>query len=224
MKLLLLLISLAISPLFATMGGFYVGGHGGVAFIKGEHKYINGDNGSVGALEVNKMGYLLGINVGYLSALNGGKMYIGGEVYASILKASLRKQLQTKTGPIEGNVSIQPKHIYGAAALIGTMLNPRVLVYGRLGYEMQSYAFNYTELTFQSPDSQKVQKTVSGFAPGAGGLYRLSNSLAVGGDIIVPILPKIEARKSTQTINGAKRGFEYSPTQYRVMAKVIYSF
>lgn len=220
----LLMFSLASHTADARMSGFYLGAHGGSGLLKGEHKYKNGETGAEGKSKINKMGILFGLNAGYLRPFGNGRTFWGGELYASMISGSVRKQLQTRGGTLDGSVNIQPTRVMGIAAIVGTMINPKIALYGRIGFESQKFKLTYTDLTFQIPTSETYQKSVSGIAPGAGGLYKLTPHISAGGELIVPLLSKIEPRKSTETKNGVKRGFEYTPSQYRVMAKVIYHF
>jgi opacity protein-like surface antigen len=204
----------------SSMTGFFVSGNAGAMLIEGEHTLKNSSTGQEGSRKVNKMGYHAGPGLGYLMAMGDGKFYVGGELYYWLMSGSVRKELQTKTGPVEGTFTIQPKHAMGAAVLMGTMINPKVMMYARVGYESQSFDFKYDDLTFQSPTNVKYSKSVTGVAPGAGILYRLSTSTSVGIELVMPMLAKAEVRKP----DNSKRGFAYTPSQKRITAKVIYSF
>lgn len=217
---ILLSTFVTVGAAHASMAGFFVSGNAGAGLIEGEHKFKDSSTGQEGIRKVNKMGYHVGPGLGYLMAMDDGKFYVGGELYYWLMSGSVRKELQTKTGPVEGTFAIQPKRTIGAAILMGTMINPKVMMYAKVGYESQSFEFTYDDLTFQSPKSVKYTKSLTGAAPGAGILYRLSTRTSVGLELTMPMLAKAEIRKP----DGSKRGFEYTPNQKRITAKVIYSF
>lgn len=206
------------APLAAAPSGFFLGGLLGATALKGEHTYTVSGDPSVG--KISKMSPHAGIDAGYLISMSDGKACIGAEVYATVGGPVVKKTLMLKTGVVQGQYSIASKNVMGAAIITGMMLNPRLMGYARVGYEMQSYEFKYTELTFESPNSKTYKKRATGLAPGGGLLFRVNQQLSVMVDATVPVMPKITIRAKDSN----DRSMEYSPAMQRITCRVIYTF
>lgn len=207
-----------VTPLTAAPSGFFVGGVLGATALKGEHTYTT--QAGPGVNKLNKVSPQGGLNAGYLISMQDGKMCMGAEIYALMGGPSIKKDLATKGGPIEGRYNVATKGTVGAAIITGMMLNPRLMAYVRLGYEMNSFEFKYSELTFESPNNKTYKKKVSGVAPGGGVLFRITPQLSVMLDATIPVLSKTTVR--AKDTNG--RSMEYSPAMQRVTGRVIYAF
>lgn len=218
-KILSACASLAcITSVYAAPAGFFVGGMLGVTSLKGEHTYTTVDGSGVSKL--NKVAPHGGLNLGYLMSMQDGKVCVGAEVYGLTGGPSVSKDLFIKGGPIEGRFNVANKGIMGASIITGMMLNPRLMGYARVGYEINSFEFKYTEMTFESPNNKTYKKKVSGLAPGGGVLFRVTSQLSVMVDATVPVLSKVTVR--SKDTNG--RSMEYSPAVQRVTCRVIYAF
>ncbi len=212
-----------ISAATAGFNGFYVGGHLGLGLLQGTHTYTNGGS-TAGTQKVKAIGYLAGINAGYLKLMSGSNMVVGGEVYYTLAGPKSSQNLQIPGGLVEGKANISHKSAMGGALIAGALLNPKVLMYAKLGYELDKFNLKYTGLTFQAQTTESYTKSTRAFVPGAGALYKISESLLVGGEYGYAKMGKLKPRSDQVAINGAQRGYTFTPTEHRLTAKVVYVF
>ncbi|MCX7338047.1 MAG: outer membrane beta-barrel protein [Alphaproteobacteria bacterium] len=215
-----LLLGSGIAPATAKIGGFYVGAHVGAEALQGTHTYSNGI-GSSGKQKVSAFGYLAGLSVGYLKQLQASPMVFGGEIYGSMAGPKAKKNLQIVDGPIEGSATLSHKYSIGGAVMAGAAINPKILMYTKLGYEIDKIAMDYT---FPTQPTEKYTKSSTTYIPGAGVLYTVSPSLLIGAEYGYAIIKKMQPRKDAVAINGASRGYSFSPVAQRVTIKAIYMF
>lgn len=224
-KVLGLALSLiAGSEVFAAAKGFNVGGALGFNNLRGQHTYKNGDNNSTGVRKYNKTSTAMGLSFGYMTALGEGHSLIGGELYGQAFGSRASKPLQFEGGDVEGSILVKHKNSGGLAVIFGTLLNPKMFLYARCGYEFQSYDFQFREVTFQPEANFKSAKSTSAIAPGVGLMVRTGKNLAMGGEFVMPIVTAMEVRKANVAINGAKRGFSHTPSAFRLLFKLAYTF
>lgn len=218
------LMGASINTASAEFTGLYAGGNVGVAMLQGTHQYNNGTSSPAGKQKVNALGYLAGANFGYLKQMGNSKLVVGGEVFGDLAGPSAKKDLQIPDGSIEGKVNIRHKMILGAGLILGGVMNPKVLVYTKVAYEMDKFELKYTNLTYGTVPTEKFTKSVRGIVPSAGVLYKVTNSLLVGGEYSYALMAKLEPRKDATVINGAQRGYNYTPTEQRLTVKFAYLF
>ncbi|NBT84987.1 MAG: hypothetical protein EBT45_00555 [Alphaproteobacteria bacterium] len=218
------LMGASITAASANFTGFYAGGTVGAAMLQGTHEYSNGTSSPAGKQKVNAIGYLAGGNLGYIKQMGDSKLVLGGEAYAAMAGPNAKKDLQIPNGPIEGKANISHKMILGAGIIIGAVMNPKVMMYTKLAYEMNKFELKYTNLTYGTVPSEKFTKSIRGIVPSLGALCKVSNSLLVGAEYSYALMGKLEPRKDTTVINGAQRGYSYTPTEHRVVAKIVYLF
>jgi hypothetical protein len=211
------LMGASITAASANFTGFYAGGTVGAAMLQGTHEYSNGTSSPAGKQKVNAIGYLAGGNLGYIKQMGDSKLVLGGEAYAAMAGPNAKKDLQIPNGPIEGKANISHKMILGAGIIIGAVMNPKA-------YEMNKFELKYTNLTYGTVPSEKFTKSIRGIVPSLGALCKVSNSLLVGAEYSYALMGKLEPRKDTTVINGAQRGYSYTPTEHRVVAKIVYLF
>ncbi len=223
LSLTLALLIGGVSAATAGFNGFYVGGHFGAAMLQGTHTYTNGGS-KPGEQKAKGIGYLAGINAGYLKQMGASNMVLGGEAYFSMVGAKSSLNLQIPDGPLEGKANISHKSAMGGALIAGALLNPKVLMYAKMAYELDKFTFKYTGLTFQTPTSESYSKTTRAFVPGAGALYKMSESLLVGGEYGYAKIKKMQPRADAVALNGARRGYSFAPVEHRITAKVVYIF
>lgn len=224
MKNILLGLAFAlISNMTYASQGIFVSGNAGGLFQSGKHIYTN-DAAKEGKQELKSFGGVVSGGLGYLHELSESKIVFGLETFVGMSTVNSKKDLQVKDGSAEGKVGIKPRAFFGASILTGMAINPRVILYGRLGYEFTRFSFEYADLTFQTPTAQKYTKTLKGLAPGAGAFYKLTDKILLGGEYVFSMQGKVKLREETATINGAKRGYTFSGHAQRVMARLIYVF
>lgn len=221
-RIALLTLASCVSSYAATKGPF-ISLNVGPVFQTGKHTYTNGAGGE-GKQTIKSFGGTGGVSLGYLHEPAGSKLIFGGEVYGGITTINAKKDLIITGGTMEGKVNIKPKNFFGVAMIAGMSINPKVILYGLLGYEFSRFSFEYSNLTFQTPTAQKYSKTTKGMAPGAGAMYKLTDSIILGAEYTMNLQGKLVLRKDDTPINGVKRGYEYSGLSHRVTARLIYVF
>lgn len=221
----LVLLSLASTALshqaFAHVKGIFVGAQGGLVYLSGTHNYntLNlPDKNKTGEKKIAKTGMIFGAHGGYMHGLGNGKMFVGGEVYFTLSKANHKMELSTPGGPNEGKVNIRLKHSYGAALLGGMLMNPKIFVYGRLGYEHASVCLNYSSAS-SALTSLSYTKNVTAIVPGAGVSYRLSDRLMIGAEYQYASFSTLRPK-----FPSGNRKANADLIEHRLFVKVSYSF
>ncbi len=220
----LVVLLVGTSQAFAASKGFNIGVGLGINNMRGQHTFKNGASGATGVRKYNKMGSAMGLSIGYMTALGEGHSLIGGELYGLMFGSKATKPLQYEGGYPEGSLLTKHKNSGGLAVIFGTLLNPKMFVYARCGYEFQSYDFQFRDVTFQNQPNFKAAKSTSAIAPGIGLMVRTSKNMAIGGEFVMPIITSMEIRKSTVSIDGNKTGFDYAPSAFRLLFKLAYTF
>ncbi|RZI46659.1 outer membrane protein [Candidatus Finniella inopinata] len=208
---------------YARFQGLYLGGNLGAVLLKGKHVYTNATP-QQGSVELSNLSYIAGLQGGYMHYLADSKFVLGGELGFSITGLNATKTLRVEGGPVEGQVSIREPYKYSFAIFAGMALNPKVLVYAKLGIEKNKFTLKYSNLTFQTPGYQTYSVSLVGFAPGAGAYYKLSQNLLIGGEYNYSFIKKVQPRMDTSPVNGANRGYSISPIQHRLLVKIIRIF
>lgn len=203
------------TPVMAAPSGFFLGGLLGATALKGEHTFTIGSE--PGVSKINKMAPHFGLNTGYLMSITDGKACVGAEIYGIFGGPVSKKQL-ISGGLSYGMYSVQVKSIMGASIITGMMLNPKLMGYARVGYEMETFNFKYSDLTF-GPDLN-YKKKIAGLAPGGGMLIRITPQLSVMVDATIPVVAKV----TVQNADAAGRKMEYQPNMQRITCRVIYAF
>ncbi len=204
---------------WASFGGAYVGVHGGGVLLKGTHTYSNSSN--QGVQKLNAFSYLGGAHAGYLSEMGGSKAVVGIEAYYTITGLKPKKDLIVDGGTLDGQVTVRHKSSMGAAVLTGVAVNPKVVMYIRAGFERASFQMQYSQLKFQSPNSQTYSKSTTAIVPGAGILYKMSERITIAGEYQHPLYNKIAPRTDTVA---PLIGYIVNPVEHRVTLKVSMTF
>ena len=213
----------SITATHARFHGLYIGANAGVTLLKGDHKYTNASP-KEGKVLFGDMSYILGLQGGYMHYLADSKIVIGVELGFSILGLNVTKDLKVDGGPVEGKVNIRNRYKFGLALFAGMAINPKVMMYAKLGYENNKFDLNYTHLTFQTPSYEKYSVSLRGLVPGAGLYYKLSPVLFVGAEYNYSLMKKTQPRSDTTALNGARRGYIFSPIQHRLVVKIVRVF
>ena len=127
----------------AGFTGFYVGGVAGPALLEGTHQYTNGTSQAAGKQKVRAFSYIAGLNGGYIRQMGDSMLVVGAELYGLFCGSHASTDLQMPSGTIDGKVSIRHKMAMGASIIIGGVMNPKVLVYTRLGLEVDKFELKY---------------------------------------------------------------------------------
>ena len=213
----------SMSPACARFHGLYAGAHLGAMILKGEHKYTNASP-KEGKVVLGDMSYIVGLQGGYMNYLMDSRIVIGAELGISMPGLNTSKDLKIEGGALEGKVNIRHRYKFGLALFGGMVLNPKVMIYVKIGLESNKFDLNYSRLTFQTPSFEKYSVSVRGLVPGIGVYYKIGPKLFIGGEYNYSIMKKLQPRSDTVPLNGAARGYVFSPIQHRVVARIMRVF
>lgn len=210
----------------SSIAGIYLGVQAGGGMLKGDHIYDNPTNTSTnqGATAMRAIGGVYGGHLGYFYSPVGGRAFFFGEALGLTGSAKQQKDLAVTGGTKEGIFSISRKMTLGAAGGGGIFVNPMVGFYVKLGYEQTKFDFSYTQLTYGTQASESFSKKSTGVNFGGGLLYKITNSVFVNGEYTYATGKKIRVRSSDGAINGARRGYSFTPGEHRLMLKLSYMF
>lgn len=212
------------SQAFAAAKGFFMGGGFGLNNMRGQHTYKNGDNGATGVRKYNKTSSAMSLNIGYMTAIGEGHNLIGGELYGLTFGSRASKPLQFQGGYVEGSVLVKHKNSGGLAVIFGSLLNPKMFIYAKCGYEFQSYDFQFRDVTYMTNPNFKSSKSTSAIVPSLGLMVRTSKNFAIGGELSMPVVTSMEVKDPTVRVDGFRTGFTHAPAGYRLLFKLAYTF
>ena len=217
------LILLLFLPAQATFNGFFLGAHLGGVLSNSKHTFTN-NSGFSGRDTKDSIGFALGAHAGLFYELGRTEFILGLEVYYTKIFNTHKLDLRTGSRNFVGNVDVQHNFATGAAVMFGWAVNPKMKVYLRLGYEVNSYDFKYKNLMIGGPTETSVSKRVGRFAPGWGFKYRINKKWAAGFEHIFLFGKTIRPRKVEEIVDGSVRGFNYSATEQRFILKLTRVF
>lgn len=157
----------------------------------------------------------------YLAA---SKIIFGAEVSLTMTGTNSPKDLQVDGQKAEGKITIQNRYILNGSFFSGVALNPKVAVYGKIGFETNKFDLNYTHLTYQTPSQEKYSSSFRGLVPGIGTFYKLTQNLLFGGEYCYSLMKKRVVRSQDLTKKSANRGYTFSPSEHRVVGRITYLF
>ena len=206
--------SLYFSGLYASVGA------GGI-LTKGKHKLIN-PNAGPSESKLSNFGGGASFHIGYVTEKGASTVMLGGEIYAMKFFNNIRKSIALPSGDFQGNVRIQHNLGYGAALILGKLINPKIMVYGKLAFEMSSIMYKYNELRFGTSSTWDTKKSYRKFIPGAGFRYAMSDHFHIGAEYSVAPLGKVLVRSDSYPINGAARKIESKIIDNRFLVTFTY--
>ncbi|MDP2193176.1 MAG: outer membrane beta-barrel protein [Alphaproteobacteria bacterium] len=210
-----LLLLCAIPALYAEsqepFSGFVVGLNLGADLLTGSNKYESPTG--AGESSLRKIGMAYGLSFGYMKLMPS-KVLWGGEVYYTVRSTKATQNMFTTMG--EGTLTVQHKNSMGIAALVGMAANPRLVAYGKFALESNMFDMSYKSLARGAQDKSE-KKRILGMIPGAGMMYKLSDSILVGIEYAYAVM------KELKTDAGAVKS-SYKPAQNRLMANIRYLF
>lgn len=194
-------------------GGVFVGGGLGMGGMRSESKYTDIVQGN-GKTNLNKFGAAYQLHTGYLTEIGSSKTMVGGEIYLNGSSAKKEGDIGIDGGAVVGSMSLKRSLGYGVALIAGKLVNPKVMVYARIAYEMSRYNI---DLKLAGAQSQSIKKTYSGVVPGAGIDYKVAPNVIVGlgYDYAGLFGNKAVYEQGNQKI-------EVNPSEHRIMAKVSF--
>lgn len=221
--LALLGMIMIVPPSQATFGGFRIGANFGMMLLQGRHFYTGTPQPDADRIKrLSTFGPMFGVHTGYLLELSSSKMVVGIEAYYFQAGASPKIELGLFQGTQEGEVTIQHNRSIGAAAVVGMMLNPKIMAYLNVGLEIAQfqliYQFNSAAPAPLTLTKQTFKHKFNGLVPGLGVAYKISSSFLIGAELSVPFFKRFKARANPP------RSFQYRPIEKRLMLKLTYVF
>lgn len=197
-----------------SYGGAFVGGGIGVGGMRAEGKYTDAVQGE-GKTNFNKFGAAYQLHGGYLTEIGTSKTMVGGEIYLSGSSAKKASNIGVDGGAVAGSLNLKRSVGYGFAVIAGKLVNPKVMVYGRVGYEMSRYNIDLNLTGGVQP--QSIKKTFSGVVPGAGIDYKVAPNVLVGVEYNYAGLfgNKVVYEQGNQKV-------EVNPTEHRLLVKASF--
>lgn len=205
------LLSTKITHAKEPFTGIFLSLKAGGDLLTGKHKYetVGGINEST----LRKIGMSYGLGLGYMK-LTPSKVLWGGEVYYE--GRSLKAKQKMATNIDEGELTVSHKKSMGLSCMVGMAANPKLVAYGKFSLESNSFELNYQNLA-RGAESSKMSKRIVGILPGAGILYKLSDSILVGAEYSFAVLKEIKTTPGTITST-------YTPVENRVSANIRWLF
>lgn len=224
-KLVIPILMLAMSPVHAIFPGFNLAVQLGGEKVSGKHRFFDG-GGNFGETTPSKFSYAAGGLLGYAFELGTSKTVIGFDVAYCMYGADMTGKLAISTGKdsngapntgaSQGDYSIKMKNSMGGSVMGGMLLNPRVIAYAKIGYEIIKFSMTYSNLTYNTK-SEVYSINSKGIVPSIGGALLLSPRVYAGAELSFPITKKLKPRDNLVPINGVQRGYTYRPSVIRVL-------
>lgn len=210
------------APAYAMFPGINLGVQVGAIQLGGKHKYYTGSPTS-GETLVNAKGGCGGAFAGFAFEIGGPtKIVIGGDAYYNMNSVSSNNNLSVLNGPLEGTFSVSHTSTMGAGAIVGLLINPKIVAYVGPGFEMNKYTLSYTQLTYGTVPQETYKLKSSGFVARLGAAMAMSKSFYVGLEYNFPITRKLKPRSDQVKINGANRGYTFKPIEHRLMIRLAF--
>jgi len=214
-----------MSQAYALLPGFNLAVQVGGEKVSGKHRFYDG-GGNFGETTPSKISYAAGGLLGYAFEIGTSKMVVGFDLSYLMYGASMTGQLAISTGTdstgapntgaSQGNYNIKMKSSMGGSVMGGMLLNPRVIVYGKIGYETTKFSMTYSNLTYNT-QAETYSMTSKGMVPAIGGALLLNPRIYAGAELSFPMMKKLSPRNNQVAINGVQRGYTYRPVVIRLL-------
>lgn len=205
------------SPGYGAFGGLRLGISLGAQKLAGRHFYTGTPSPAsdmIKRLAVYSPVY--GVHGGYLFELGSSKFVIGFDAYYLMTSTNAKINLALQDGPGEGTATIKHTKSIGFSGVLGLMLNPKILVYGNLGYESASFEFKYSLTVPGTVSPQNQRKMFNGISVGLGGSYKVAQHILLGAEFSNPFFKKFSGTNNTI------RNYRYKPVERRLLFKISY--
>lgn len=206
--------SLYFSGMYGTLGI-------GALWEKGKHKFVDPVRGKNQAM-INSFGPAGSFHLGYVTEIKVSTVMVGGELYYFYPSFGKRINLIPEGSISQGNARIVRNGSYGAALVAGKLINPKIMVYAKLAYDIAPTQFKYYDLTFGSVRNKIYKKSFRTFTPGLGFRYAMSDRFHIGAEYNIAGLGKYVIRKDSQVIDGASRLKEVKLMEQRFLVTFTY--
>lgn len=215
----LFITSLSADPVRAIFASLNLGG----MLIFQNHDYTN-PTGATGKEKKTNLSTSFGLSLGMLNQVEKTKTVVGGEASFSLNQAKQKYTLNVSGGNPEGNLSITDPYSFGAYGIVGMMMTPKLMLYGKAGYAWMKTQLKYTDLSGENPNFQTYKKTMSGLSGGGGVNFLMSNKFMVGGEYLYYSPKSITPRNNNSSQGGVTRKFVYHPTVHTLSLKLSMLF
>jgi hypothetical protein len=228
--LVLLLLPLTPTRVYALFPGLNLAVQAGVVKLGGKHRFYDG-GGNFGETPTSSLSYAAGGLLGYVLELGTSKALVGFDVSYNKYGASSTGKLaistgngsdgKPNTGVSQGNYTLKMLSSMGGSVMGGILLNPKVVVYAKAGYEIIKFSMAYSGLTFDTANSAQTYLVSSkGIVPSIGGALLLSPRVYIGAEYSFPMMQKLKPRDNQVAINGVQRGYSWRPIAHRVLIRL----
>ena len=207
-----------------AFSGFYLGAQAGGTLMRGDLNYTDQNVQQNTTSHTRGMGMAFGGHLGYLYQLTDSHMLVLGEGY--FIKESTKSKsadMTFQTSATKGVFTVQPKSNYGASVGFGAFMNSKFNLYGKIGFESKGLDTTYT-LPNQAL-ANGVKKSAWSIAPGAGFMYKVTDSIALNPEYTYVVGKKYKVLGQITNADGTyTKGISFTPTEHRLMLKLNYMF
>lgn len=214
-----LVTALSADPVRGMFASLNVGG----ALSSQNHDYTN-PTGATGKENKSKLSSSFGLGFGILNQVEKTKAVVGGEASFALNQSKQKYTLHVSGGNPEGNLNITNPYTFGIYGIVGMMMTPKLMFYGKAGYAWMKTQLKYTDLNNENPNSQTYKKTMSGLSGGAGVNYLMANKFMIGGEYLYYLPSSITPRNNNSPQGGQIRKFVYHPTAHSFSLKLSMLF
>lgn len=216
LKTILGMLGLASTTVAAhPYGGVFAGiGLGGI-MLKNQTKYIDALSGE-GKTNFSKAGFAYQLHGGYLHEIGTSRTMIGFDLYFNSGSAKRQGNVGVSGLAAAGTLEQKRGMGFGLGIITGKLINPQVMLYGRIGIESVKYKMKLT-LTGQPSIDSNV--SYGGIVPGAGVSYKVAPNLLVGAEYHYAGL-----FKNKEMFKQGNLALQVKPVEHRAMIKLSYLF
>lgn len=185
-----------------------------------------------GDILLNERSHLFGMHLGCLRNFDSYKrLIVGFETYFNLNNLKMDKDLKVDGRHSEGKLTITHPYTMGFSFLGGFLLNPKTLVYGRIGIESNKFILTYDNLNFVgasspynvSPMKERYNFSLRGIVPGCGIKIWINPKISSSLEYTYSMMQKNHLRLDTLNINSVNRGYLFNPNQHRFLLKLSYN-
>lgn len=216
-----LLAAPSISQASLYFSGFYGSVGVGAIWVKGKHTFADPATGK-GQSKPNTAGAAGSFHLGYMTEIKTSTVMVGGEIYYMQPSFNYKMQLIPDGFPRQGAGRIQRKGTYGVSLIAGVLINPKIVVYGKLSYDIAPTQFKYSDLSFGTNRNITYKHNYKTVVPGFGFRYAIADRFHIGAEYNLAVLGKYDVRKADSAQFGAVRGIETKLTEQRIMLTFTY--
>jgi outer membrane immunogenic protein len=206
---------LTTTTAMSDYGGIFVGAGLGVGMMRNDTKYVDATQGE-GKSTVSKLGAYYQLHAGYLHEVGTSKTLVGGDIYVNGSSAKKLNNVGVDGGAIAGTIEQKRSTGVGIAAIMGKLINPKVMIYGRVGYELSKYDMKLNLIGVAPKD---FTKSYNGIVPGVGLNYKIAHNMMIGGGYDYTGLFSNKTVYQNGDVN-----IQVKPAEHRMMVKLTFVF